>query len=103
MLFEDEDGDLFALLAAGRGGDNGTLGTFEENRGDDESGFGLIDVDSEEHWQGDGEGFALESENLAGDEIDTAISGEAAEFDGPLELVGVGHWSNNFEMGGDNG
>ena len=90
MLFVDDDGSLFALLAAGRDDANGVLGTFAENDDPDTAGFGLVALETEEHWQGTDDDFAPEAVNLPADVIDGKLEDEG------MVLVGVGQWSNSF-------
>ena len=102
MLFEGEEGEKYALLAAGKGDDNGELGTFEENTEDNDGGFGLVDVDTEKHWQGSEDGFDMDSVNHGADKINDVINGDEMIngdeiYDDGLELIGVGYWANNYD------
>jgi|GEM_PF-2738670 len=97
MLFEDDDGNYYALLA---GSEANETGTFEETEylknpeGDTTETFGLVRIADGNHWdpEENGGGFADGTTHLDADEADKAIGDEELE----LDLIGGGYWSNCY-------
>ncbi len=104
LLFEDSNGNQYALLA---GGEKGLSGQF----GDDDDYFGLVLMDDKlPHWMPGGDDKQVhDADDIAEDQIDNfqtdaggagnhgadVINVAIDEFE--LRLIGVGIWTNNLD------